>query len=274
MDISLIIGIDFTASNGYPHLKESLHYIDENSLDPKKMRSHPNTLNQYQKAIISVGDILLNYDTDKLVPVYGFGGKPIVESNGNKLPTSHFFPLSGDSQNCAGYDVAGVFEIYNYALKSVELSGPTHFAPLIRETRQFTEEAFKTNNDCYTILLILTDGVIHDMALTVNEIVLCSKLPISIIIVGVGNEDFSQMEALDSDDQLLTGSIGQAERDIVQFVPFRKFLGINQGEQLASEVLEEVPGQVTSFYRSIGKKPDFFKNAVISKTINNLKHTG
>jgi hypothetical protein len=37
----------------------------------------------------------------------------------------------------------------------------------------------------------LTDGIITDLDLTVAAIVKASNLPMSIIIVGVGNEDFS-----------------------------------------------------------------------------------
>lgn len=40
----------------------------------------------------------------------------------------------------------------------------------------------------------------------------------SVIIVGVGNEDFSAMEQLDGDDKRLSHNGVYAERDIVQFV--------------------------------------------------------
>jgi hypothetical protein len=40
----------------------------------------------------------------------------------------------------------------------------------------------------------------------------------SIIIIGVGNEDFSAMEFLDSDGQVLRHNGRGAVRDIVQFV--------------------------------------------------------
>ena len=49
-------------------------------------------------------------------------------------------------------------------------------------------------------MLILTDGEIHDMPETKDLICELSKFPVSIIIVGVGNESFRQMEALDSDN--------------------------------------------------------------------------
>ena len=45
----------------------------------------------------------------------------------------------------------------------------------------------------YHVLLILTDGVIHDMRETINRIVYLSKEPLSIIIVGIGESDFENM---------------------------------------------------------------------------------
>lgn len=69
------------------------------------------------------------------------------------------------------------------------------------------------------------------------------------------------MDALDSDNCLLTANGRVASRDIVQFVPFRNFmpsqvtsLSDYDREQikarLAKEVLAEVPDQVTSYMKS------------------------
>lgn len=76
----------------------------------------------------------------------------------------------------------------------------------------------------YHILLILTDGVVTDMADTREAIVRGSYQPLSIIIVGVGNADFTDMQILDGDDGVLRSPKGEPVlRDIVQFVPFRDF---------------------------------------------------
>ena len=59
---------------------------------------------------------------------------------------------------------------------------------------------------------------------TRQAIVYASQLPMSIIIVGVGQADFSDMIMLDGDDGVLKDASGRpATRDIVQFVPFRDF---------------------------------------------------
>lgn len=80
----------------------------------------------------------------------------------------------------------------------------------------------------YFVLLIITDGVITDMDQTRAAIVAASHLPMSIIIVGVGGADFTDMEILDGDDGRLKAPSGEpAVRDIVQFVPYRKFQNVS-----------------------------------------------
>lgn len=76
-------------------------------------------------------------------------------------------------------------------------------------------------SNTYQILLILTDGEIHDMDKTIDLLVQNCQLPLSIIIVGVGNADFSNMDRLDGDNGLYSSNGRVASRDIVQFVPFR-----------------------------------------------------
>jgi hypothetical protein len=53
---------------------------------------------------------------------------------------------------------------------------------------------------------------------TVNRIVAVSDMALSIVIVGVGSADFTNMNILDGDDVRLKNSKGVlAKRDIVQF---------------------------------------------------------
>jgi hypothetical protein len=75
----------------------------------------------------------------------------------------------------------------------------------------------------YFILLILTDGEIHDMKETKRLIVDLSGMPCSIIIIGVGDNDFDMMEELDSDEKMIRDDRKRvARRDIVQFVNYNE----------------------------------------------------
>ena len=99
----------------------------------------------------------------------------------------------------------------------------------------------------YHILMILTDGKIDDTDDTAEELVESSFLPLSVIIIGIGNFDFSFMEELDADEKPLINSKGiQAERDLVQFVPFLKYE--SNPELLANAVLAEIPRQIIEYY--------------------------
>jgi hypothetical protein len=81
----------------------------------------------------------------------------------------------------------------------------------------------------------------------------------SIIIVGVGNADFTAMNELDADSVPLVFNGIQAQRDIVQFVPFKNFQCLKNVSiakaYLAKEVLAEVPEQVTGYMKSRNMKP-------------------
>ena len=50
------------------------------------------------------------------------------------------------------------------------------------------------------MLLLLTDGVLTDMEDTKAAIIKASRLPMSVIIVGVGQADFKDMNELDADE--------------------------------------------------------------------------
>ncbi len=184
----------------------------------------------------------------------GFGAK--LPPAGN---VSHQFALNNNPSHPYCKNVEEIRTHYLSRLYEVQLYGPTNFAPVINNTIAIASQ-YKDGKH-YFVLLIITDGIISDMHQTKHAIVTASSLPISIIIVGVGDADFDAMDELDSDDVRLMVDGRYAERDIVQFVPLNKFLSkngpfIKSQVDLAKAVLEEIPDQLTSFMRSNGFKPD------------------
>jgi len=196
--------------------------------------------NSYQRAIRSIGSIVAPYDTDQRFPVWGFGGR--IDSN-----VSHCFALSGDEDNPEVAGVEGILKVYDKAFSWVTLSGPTLFSQIIN-TATVLSAGPQDVKQHYSILLILTDGVINDMENTKRAIIAACDYPLSIIIVGVGDADFSQMQELDGDDDGLHIDGKKASRDIVQFVAIRDFMGANSG-RLTKETLVEVPTQFLQFMK-------------------------
>jgi hypothetical protein len=103
------------------------------------------------------------------------------------------------------------------AQSRVELSGPTDFAPTIHFAARHAA-SLPEDGSRYSVLLIITDGVITDIEATKEEIVKASSLPLSIIVVGVGYDSFDEMKLLDSDHQMLCSHGKYAKRDIVQVI--------------------------------------------------------
>ena len=92
-----------------------------------------------------------------------------------------------------------------------------------------------------------------DMGNTKAEIVKLSKMPVSIIIIGVGDADFSSMSELDGEDGLLKDNDGNVcSRDIVQFVRYER--AIEKGD-LAQQVLAKVPSQLCSYMEHYNFEP-------------------
>lgn len=61
----------------------------------------------------------------------------------------------------------------------------------------------------YDVLLILTDGVVSDYSETVDRVITASRrIPLSIIVIGIGNNNFKRMKDIDCDDKLLTSVCG------------------------------------------------------------------
>ncbi|KAM6289043.1 copine-5-like, partial [Aegotheles albertisi] len=195
--INFTVAIDFTASNGNPSQSTSLHYLS------------PYQLNAYAMALKAVGEIIQDYDSDKMFPALGFGAK--VPPDGH---VSHEFPLNGDAANPACSGIEGVLDAYHRSLRRVQLYGPTNFAPVVNHVARSAAEVLDGSQ--YFVLLIITDGVISDMAQTKEAIVNAAKLPMSIIIVGVGQAEFDAMVELDGDDIRISSRGKVAERDIVQ----------------------------------------------------------
>uniref|UniRef100_A0A0D9WFU7 C2 domain-containing protein n=1 Tax=Leersia perrieri TaxID=77586 RepID=A0A0D9WFU7_9ORYZ len=237
-ELNFMVAVDFTASNGDPRSPQSLHYIDPSG--------RPNS---YQQAILGIGEVLQFYDNDRRFPAWGFGAK---------IPQgyiSHCFNLNATTNDCEVIGVEGIMSAYSSTLYSVHLAGPTLFGPIINKAAEIASHSLQYGNNKYFVLLIITDGVLTDIQETKDSIVRASDLPLSILIVGVGNADFKQMEILDGDNgKRLESSTGRiATRDIVQFVPMRE---VQVGQiSVVQSLLEELPGQFLSYMRSRDIKP-------------------
>lgn len=247
LQLSFTVAIDFTASNRAPADPTSLHHDTDWAPSP------------YVAALRAVGAVLEAYNRSRRFVALGFGA---VLPGSSRV--SHNFVLAGGADpHVVGVD--GIVAAYRIALAGVTLSGPTHFADsIVHATRLAAAVPFSATHQEYHVLLLVTDGEVMDMAASQQAISAAADVPLSIIIVGVGQGPFGRMQDLDGDAPVGGapggapapayggssggggGSAGLApRRDMVQFVPFEQYR--NSPPALAASVLAELPYQVTDF---------------------------
>ena len=238
-ELNVVCAIDFTGSNGDPRKPGTLHHLN------------PHERNQYEKAIAAIVSILLQYDHDKKIPVLGFGAKYGGE-------VRHCFQVGREPE---ANGLQGVLDAYKSVFQTgLIMSRPTVFTEVMENAahraRESLAEAQQRGLQAYTILLILTDGAVSDVNATAACLSRIGDSPLSVVIVGVGNEDFSSMQFLDDVNASGTG----AKRDIVQFVPFNQHA--HSSQSLTKATLEEIPEQLASFFqsRNIPPAPAILRN--------------
>lgn len=114
------------------------------------------------------------------------------------------------------------------------MAGPTNFAPAI----EAAIEIVRTTR-MYHILLIIADGQVTNAAHTIAAIVKASALPLSIIVVGVGDGPWDMMEEFDD-------NLPDRQFDNFQFVNFSQTFAENPGNPevaFAIAALMEIPEQ-------------------------------
>ena len=174
---------------------------------------------------------------------------------------SHCFPLNGNIMDPAIEGREQVIQTYREKMPVMQFAGPTLYGPLLEQFMDYVQQ--NKAEQVYSIMLLITDGKAEDMSRTKDILVQLSALPASVIIVGVGNTDWSGMVELDGDDQKLTTDYGfQCHRDIVNFVNYKQ--AIISGD-IGAQILKEVPDQVTSYMLLMGVSLEVPKKEELSE---------
>jgi len=219
---NLVIGVDFTKSN---------EYTGKRTFNGNCMHMISDVKNPYQRVIEIVGKTLEVFDDDKLIPAYGFGD---ITTRDKRV-----FPFLPD-RPCNQF--GEVLSLYKDIAKTVQLSGPTSFAPIIYEAINILRE-----ERSYHILVIIADGQVTNERDTINAIVEATKYPLSIVLVGVGDGPWDKM--LEFDDELPERAF-----DNFQFVDFHQIVSRSKTPveleiNFAVAALQEIPDQFKEIKR-------------------------
>ncbi|KAL1349208.1 E3 ubiquitin-protein ligase RGLG4 isoform X1 [Arachis hypogaea] len=227
---NLILGIDFTKSN---------EWTGRISFNNRSLHAIGDTSNPYEKAISIVGKTLAPFDDDNLIPCFGFGDATTHDQE--------VFSFHSDHTPCHGFEE--VLACYQKIVPNLKLSGPTSYAPVIEAAIDIVEK----NHGQFHVLVIIADGQVtrsvntEDGELspqehkTIKAIVDASEYPLAIILVGVGDGPWEDMQKFDD-------KIPARGFDNFQFVNFTGIMSKNIGPSekeaaFALAALMEIPFQ-------------------------------
>ncbi|XP_010524289.1 PREDICTED: E3 ubiquitin-protein ligase RGLG2-like isoform X2 [Tarenaya hassleriana] len=227
---NLIVGVDFTKSNEWTGAK---------SFNKKSLHFTGISLNPYEQAITIIGKTLAAFDEDNLIPCYGFG-----DASTHDQDVFSFYP---EGRFCNGFEE--VLARYREIVPQLKLAGPTSFAPIIEMAMTIVEQS----GGQYHVLVIIADGQVTRSVdtetgrlspqeqKTVDAIVQASKLPLSIVLVGVGDGPWDTMKEFDD-------NIPARAFDNFQFVNFTEIMSKSREQsrketEFALASLMEIPSQ-------------------------------
>merc|ERR1719487_1639370 len=222
-----MVGVDFTKSN----LETGARSFGGRSLHD--VSCLPDVKNPYWQALNTIAKALWDFDDDHMIPVYGFGD----------AATGNAFVFSFEAEDKPSKGLVAALKRYEAIAKVITLSGPTSFAPLIRQAVKTVRE---TNE--YHILLIIADGQVSpsETAATTAAIVEASNYALSIVMVGVGDGPWDLMDRFDD-------LLPQRRFDNFQFVDFAAVFSKYPKEKrelaFATHALMEVPEQFRAIKR-------------------------
>ncbi|KAJ3704008.1 hypothetical protein LUZ61_007713 [Rhynchospora tenuis] len=227
---NLIVGVDFTRSN---------EWTGKRSFDGLSLHNIGEFPNPYEQAISIIGQTLSKFDDDNLIPCFGFGDGSTQDRN--------VFSFNPDQRPCNGF--TEVLSRYRELVPHVRLAGPTSFAPIIETAMSIVENS----GGQYHVLLIIADGQVtrsidtitgefsQQERKTMEAIVKASELPLSIVLVGVGDGPWDTMKQFDD-------SISSRLFDNFQFVNFSEIMSSKMPQPrkeaaFALRALMEIPSQ-------------------------------
>lgn len=216
--MQMIVGIDFSKSNEWTGEKSYHHSLHDTS--------HGET--PYVRALRIMSKVVKNFDDDDIYPVYRFGC--LNTKDQSVLPL--LYPEQ-DDPHFQGFD--GVWEAYKRLAPQIEMSGPTTFAPMIKQAI----EICKADPNQFYILVILTDGDVSDIELDKKALIEASNYPLEIIAIGFGDGPFKTMHIFDD-------KVRGRKFDNFQFVNFteieKKSAKCENPELiLATAMMQEIP---------------------------------
>jgi hypothetical protein len=229
------------------------------SLDYSNEINNPlkNTTINYLNILKNISGTISNYTKNHLFYAFGFGARPI-----KNFSNQNVFNLNMDEKDSSINTLDKVIQNFNSCLSN-NLISP-------EENRNFSSLIKKITNEIYflyelryyNVSFILTRGNLekNDIQKTIDAVIESSYLPLTIFVIGIGKNDFSQIQKFIGSNHKFSSLGMEKMRNNVLFASLIDDFS-NSDEKLISWCIKELSKQITSFYELNKTSPeDIYQN--------------
>lgn len=238
----------------YEYLKSGLKLSCFLSIDFSDNSNNPSLLDtkiNYESIFKYLSQTISYYIKNHIFYAYGFNGK--IKNSKSK---ESLFNLNLNEKDSSIQTMDIVLSYFNLCLKKnlIRPEKNINFSSIIK---QITQEIYKLYEiRYYNVSFIITRGEIskNDITKAIDSIIESSYLPLSIFIIGVGKNDYSQMKKIFNKNYKISSLGMEKMRDNVLFVSLIDDFS-NDAEKLISWCLEELSKQILIYYELLCSSP-------------------
>ena len=260
---SEIISIQLDKNNGnlenktntlFDYFKSGVKFSCFISADFSNSEKNPSLLenkDNYKRIYKKISDIIANYTKKHLFYSYGFNAK--IK---NSLSDESIFNLNLNGKDSSIYTMDEVLKNFEKCLNTNSIISlkNINLSPIIKK---ITKDIYKLYNlRYYNVSFIIIRGNIdkNDIQKTIDAIIESSYLPLTTIVIGLGNIDYTETRKIIYSNKKLS-SIGMQK--LRNNVLFAALIGdfSNNVEELINWCLIELSKQIISFYNLSKSSP-------------------
>ena len=226
LHLNTIFAIDFSENKG----TNTHHVKNDESIFEKLMENYV--------------DVLVPYNEDPFFHIYGYGFELKVEKSGID---ADMYPIN-NKPDSPSVEKNNIKSIYYKFLNSINFSkNISNFDLIIKKINdKIKEDVDEYDISEYNVLLLFANSDITDEKEFVNDLILSSNLPLSIIVIGLGKGPYKKIENVDKNFMNLFDNEGnKAKRKNIKFISFYKYS--KNFEATVRDSLIDVPAEMIEY---------------------------
>jgi hypothetical protein len=177
---------------------------------------HPNS---YERIIDPIGSVVEQYSATHTCDAWGFGAKL-------KRQLTHACSITNETGSPALAGVHQLLASYTALVEKLQFDGPIEIAPALGEAARIARASSDQQN--YLVFLILLQDDPTDLPKFLELLWQYQKLPITVLIVGVGTNQFPLLtEKFRSGSVQVDAHGREYDRELVRFMKYSDFRAEN-----------------------------------------------